>query len=56
MTGSLDFAQTSDAAFPTAQAWLRIDDFTCTSLAAVSEPVDIAVDGDLASATASCAR
>ncbi len=43
--GSLDFAQPSPGALPTVDARLKIDDFTRTSLAAVSDPVDI----DLAS-------
>ena len=46
-TGSLDFAQASPAAFPTADARLKIDNFTRTSLAAVSEPVDIDLVGRL---------
>ncbi len=46
-SGSLDYRQASASAFPTAQARMRIDDFTRTSLALVSEPVDISIDGDL---------
>jgi len=46
-TGSLDFAQASPSAFPTADARLKIDNFTRTSLAAVSEPVDIDLAGRL---------
>lgn len=42
-SGSIDFAQASSAAFPTADARLQLDDFTRTSLAAQSEPVDIAL-------------
>lgn len=47
-TGSLDFAQTSDSAFPIAEMRLNIDDFTRTSLAAISEPVDMNMLGRLA--------
>ncbi|MCW2369917.1 translocation/assembly module TamB domain-containing protein [Sphingobium sp. B11D3D] len=46
-TGSLDFTQASETAFPAADARLTIDDFTRTSLAAVSEPVDIQFAGRL---------
>ncbi len=46
-TGSLDFAQSSSAAFPEADARLRIDDFTRTSLASVSQPVDMHFVGRL---------
>lgn len=46
-TGSLDFSQPSPDAFPRADARLRIDDFTRTSITAVSEPVDIHVVGRL---------
>ncbi len=46
-TGSLDFAQAGPDAFPSADARLRIDDFTRTSLASVSEPVDIHLVGRL---------
>lgn len=40
-SGSIDYAQGSATAFPVADARLLIDDFTRSSLAAVSEPVDI---------------
>jgi len=46
-SGSLDFTQATDSVFPSADARLNIDDFTRTSLAAVSEPVDIAFVGRL---------
>lgn len=46
-TGSLDFEQASPNAFPKADARLRIDDFTRTSLASVSQPVDIHLVGRL---------
>ncbi|MEW4466976.1 translocation/assembly module TamB domain-containing protein [Parasphingorhabdus sp. JC815] len=46
-TGSLDFEQSSPSAFPHADARLRIDDFTRTSLAARSQPVDIYTVGRL---------
>lgn len=46
-TGSLDFNQSGPSAFPTADARLKIDDFTRTGLTAVSEPVDIEVVGRL---------
>ena len=46
-TGSLDFEQHSAGAFPNADARLKIDDFTRTSLAARSQPVDISVVGRL---------
>ncbi|QJB70175.1 translocation/assembly module TamB domain-containing protein [Parasphingorhabdus halotolerans] len=46
-TGSLDFAQTSTDAFPRADARLRIDNFTRTSLASVSQPVDLHFVGRL---------
>lgn len=45
--GSIDFSQSSNDAFPSADARLQIDDFTRTSLAAVSEPVDINLVGRL---------
>jgi len=41
VTGSVDYAQASDAAFPTADARLTIRNFTRSGLAAVSEPVDV---------------
>jgi len=46
-SGSLDFSQAGDNSFPTADLRLRIDDFTRTSLAAVSEPVSMALTGRL---------
>ncbi|AMO71124.1 translocation/assembly module TamB domain-containing protein [Sphingorhabdus sp. M41] len=46
-TGSLDFSQSSSSAFPEADARLRIDDFTRTSLASVSQPVDLHFVGRL---------
>ena len=46
-SGSLDFAQASATSFPSAEARLRIEDFTRTSLASVSQPVDMSVVGRL---------
>lgn len=46
-SGSLDFAQASATSFPSADARLRIEDFTRTSLASVSQPVDMSVVGRL---------
>lgn len=46
-SGSLDFAQASATSFPSADARLSIDNFTRTSLAAVSRPVDMNVVGRL---------
>ena len=46
-TGSLDFSQSSPSAFPEADARLRIDNFTRTSLASVSQPVDLHFVGRL---------
>lgn len=46
-TGSLDFSQETAGAFPRADARLRIDDFTRTSLASVSQPVDLHLVGRL---------
>jgi len=46
-TGSLDFAQSSPSAFPEAAARLQIDDFTRTSVASVSQPVDVHFVGRL---------
>ena len=46
-TGSLDFSQSSPRAFPEADARLRIDNFTRTSLASVSQPVDLHFVGRL---------
>ncbi|QQV78536.1 translocation/assembly module TamB domain-containing protein [Sphingomonas aliaeris] len=47
-TGSLDFAQAAGAAAPTADARMTITNFTRSSLAAVSEPVNIEFAGRLA--------
>ncbi len=46
-SGSLDFQQTSPGAFPRADARIRISDFTRTTAAAVSQPVDISFVGKL---------
>lgn len=46
-TGSVDFAQPNPAAFPSADARLNIDNFTRSSLATVSTPVDIGFVGKL---------
>ena len=46
-TGSLDFAQSSATAFPNADARLQIENFTRTSLASVSQPVDLHIVGRL---------
>ncbi|PAL19604.1 translocation/assembly module TamB domain-containing protein [Sphingopyxis sp. GW247-27LB] len=46
-TGSLDFEQASADAFPRADARLTIDNFTRTTAATVSEPVDINFAGKL---------
>jgi translocation and assembly module TamB len=46
-TGSVDFAQPNPAAFPSADVRLNIDDFTRSSLATVSAPVDVAFVGKL---------
>lgn len=46
-TGSLDFAQTSPDAFPSADMRLEIDDLTRSSLARVSAPVHISMVGKL---------
>ncbi|WP_347303340.1 translocation/assembly module TamB domain-containing protein [Croceibacterium sp. TMG7-5b_MA50] len=46
-TGSLDFAQASSTAFPSADARLSIDNFTRTTAAAVSRPIDINFVGKL---------
>lgn len=45
-TGTVDFAQ-QGSGFPTADARLRVTDFTRTSLASVSQPVDISLVGQL---------
>jgi translocation and assembly module TamB len=47
-SGSLDYTQSAANAFPKADANLQITGFTRTSLAAVSEPIDITVAGQLA--------
>lgn len=47
VTGSLDFAQPNPAAFPSADARLEVDQFTRSSLATVSAPVDISFVGKL---------
>ncbi len=46
-TGSLDFSQPTSASFPRADARLRIDDFSRTTAALVSQPVDINFVGKL---------
>jgi translocation and assembly module TamB len=46
-SGSLDFAQPGADAFPSADARLEIDNFTRSSLAMVSTPVDISCVGKL---------
>ena len=46
-TGSLDFAQENSDAFPRADARLTINDFTRTTAAAVSQPVDVNFAGKL---------
>nr|WP_040597972.1 translocation/assembly module TamB domain-containing protein [Sphingomonas elodea] len=46
-TGSLDFAQTSPDAFPSADLRLEIDDLTRSSLVRVSTPVHISMVGKL---------
>lgn len=46
-TGSLDFAQPTPTAFPSADARLEIKDFTRASLASVSTAVDISFVGKL---------
>jgi translocation and assembly module TamB len=46
-TGSLDFNQSGPQAFPSADARLSISNFTRTTLAAVSKPVDMSVVGRL---------
>ena len=48
-TGSLDFAQASPSAFPRADARLQLNNFTRTTAATVSQPVDIAFVGKLLS-------
>src|SRR3546814_17729913 len=46
-TGSLDFEQAGAAAFPRADARLTISNFTRTTAALVSEPVDVNFAGKL---------
>ncbi|GGC20122.1 hypothetical protein GCM10011371_04780 [Novosphingobium marinum] len=46
-SGSLDFAQPTATAFPRADARLKIDDFTRTTAASVSSPVDVNFVGKL---------
>jgi len=46
-SGSIDFAQPNSNAFPSADARLDIDDFTRSSLATVSTPVDVNFVGKL---------
>lgn len=48
-TGSVDFSQANATAFPSADARLTIDDFTRTTAASVSQPVDIKFTGKLVS-------
>ncbi|WP_375286879.1 translocation/assembly module TamB domain-containing protein [Sphingomonas sp.] len=52
MTGSVNFAQGSSAAFPTADVRVTVNRFTRSGLAAVSDPVDIVFAGRLGSAGA----
>ncbi len=51
-TGSVDFVQSDPNAFPQADARLTIDNFTRSSLATVSEPVDVVFAGRLVSSGA----
>jgi translocation and assembly module TamB len=46
-SGSLDFRQASASGFPQADARLKIDNFTRTNLASVSQPVDVSFVGRL---------
>lgn len=46
-SGSLDFRQPDANSFPQADARLTIDNFTRTSLASVSQPVDVSIVGRL---------
>jgi translocation and assembly module TamB len=48
-SGSLDFEQANDAAFPRADARLTIENFTRTTAASVSNPVDVNFAGKLLS-------
>lgn len=50
-TGSLDYVQSAGSAFPQADARVNIANFTRSSLAAVSQPVDIVFQGRLSSAS-----
>jgi len=45
--GSIDFAQSSDGSFPAGVARLEISDFTRSSIATVSVPVNISLQGKL---------
>jgi len=49
-TGSLEFAQASPTAFPTADARLTVTNFTRSGLAAVSTPVDVTMAAGLSQA------
>jgi len=46
-SGSLDFEQANASAFPRADARLHLDDFTRTTAAAVSQPIDVNFVGKL---------
>ena len=46
-TGAIDFSQPSGASFPLADARITIENFTRTGIAAVSDPVNIALAGTL---------
>lgn len=46
-SGSLDFEQANSAAFPRADARLHLDDFTRTTAALISQPVDVNFVGKL---------
>ncbi|RYY24653.1 MAG: hypothetical protein EOP62_15990 [Sphingomonadales bacterium] len=46
-TGSLDFAQPTPSAFPSADVRIELKNFTRTGLASISTPVDISVVGKL---------
>ncbi|HVQ10005.1 MAG TPA: translocation/assembly module TamB domain-containing protein [Allosphingosinicella sp.] len=46
-TGSLDFAQPADGAFPRAEARLNVTGFTRTGIAVRSSPVDLFIAGNL---------
>lgn len=46
-SGSIDFAQSGTDGFPSADARLRIDNFTRTTAVSVSEPVDVNFAGKL---------